>query len=441
LTVIYNTVITKNKYTMERLVTFEQFAEQKAKKDQIRLEEELNAKREASANSFKDLLAEFGVASMSELSEEDKPKFNERLGTLTESALLLEGTRGQFGIIDKKGNIQSVYTHYDSYPENMLPLIKKYYKNSNVVKDVIAKGDSSGLDAPDKIKFYGDGEKPLTGKKSDINSYLRSANDDGGAEFVYLYDEADKKWYMADVYAETGLVPAFEALVAEAVAISGKRTAKKLALRLTRLFDTKLTALVADKATMLGFLKELYFSAMEDANFSREAGTSMNMIKGKISPLEVKIAGLDNESIRISAKTVKLMVDKYYTDLANAGDWSGIGITEGFAMYLDQIGETKMAQDLIDSFNAQFEGEEKRVSRTEKLYELSQRLEAVKPTEVNEAEIKSDEEFQEYAFTVLQKAFGEDFDEAKAKEVVDGILGKVDGDYGKAAGILQASLA
>src|SRR6056300_660382 len=142
---------------MERLVTFEQFAEQKAKKDQIQLEEELNAKREASANSFKDLLSEFGVASMSELSEEDKPKFNERLGTLTEAALLLEGTRGQFGIIDKKGNIQSVYTHYDSYPENMLPLIKKHYKDAKKAKEVIAKGDNSGLDALDKMKFYGDG--------------------------------------------------------------------------------------------------------------------------------------------------------------------------------------------------------------------------------------------------------------------------------------------
>ena len=356
------------------------------------------------------------------------------------------------------------------------------------------------------------------------------------------------------------------------------------------------------------------------------------------------------------------MVEKYYSGLANAGDWSGIGITEGFAMYLDQIGESKIAQSLLDSFNAQFEGEEKRVSRTEKLYELSQRLEAANESEVNEdvygdlemaisdmdfdayqnlamefgidtddpnmmmdfiyneldkkgakllikninkgvyestvneaksdkveididfagskadlrklskkynieadeynpgmvmlkgdkkdilayltspqydmdmrdiedlfpellestvneakekpfdrlnkiadeqygefgfsslgeddmanhidmkkadkladkqygefgfatlsedemeelinsnpklvkesavteAEIKSDDEFKEYAFTVLQKAFGEDFDEAKAQEVVDGILGKVDGDYGKAAGILQASLA
>jgi len=60
---------------------------------------------------------------------------------------------------------------------------------------------------------------------------------------------------------------------------------------------------------------------------------------------------------------------------------------------------------------------------------------------VNEAEVKSDDEFKEYAFTVLQKAFGKDFDEAKAQEVVDGILGKVDGDYGAAVGMLTASLS
>jgi hypothetical protein len=450
---------------MERLVTFEQFAEQKAKKDQIQLEEELNAKREASANSFKDLLAEFGVTSMSELSEEDKPKFNERLGSLTESALLLEGTRSQVGKIDKNGKITSVYVHYDGYPDYMVPMIKNYDKKG---VDQLVKLGKSGISYLDKkigkkqsfnqpVKgttlFYGrdrgeNSDMTTTwSNAADIKGYFKEVANDGGAEYVYLYDERDGKWYMGDTYGSPTLQVVES--VNEAVAISGKRTAKKVALRLTRLFDTKLTALAADKVTMLGFLKELYFSAMEDANFGREGGVSMNNIKGKISPLEVKVAGLDNEAIKISAKTVKLMVDKYYSDLANAGDWSGIGITEGFAMYLDQIGETNMAQALLDSFNAQFEGEEKRVSRTEKLYELSQKnVEEDRAEEIedggvemaNEAEIKSDDEFKEYAFTVLQKAFGEDFDEAKAQEVVDGILGKVDGDYGKAAGILQASL-
>ena len=59
---------------------------------------------------------------------------------------------------------------------------------------------------------------------------------------------------------------------------------------------------------------------------------------------------------------------------------------------------------------------------------------------VIESEVNSDEEFAEYAETVLQKAFGEDYDEAKATEVIDGILSKVDGDYGAAVGMLTSSL-
>jgi len=59
---------------------------------------------------------------------------------------------------------------------------------------------------------------------------------------------------------------------------------------------------------------------------------------------------------------------------------------------------------------------------------------------VNEAEIKSDDEFKEYAFTVLKKAFADDFDEEKGQEIVDGILSKSDGDYGAAVGMLTSSL-
>lgn len=59
---------------------------------------------------------------------------------------------------------------------------------------------------------------------------------------------------------------------------------------------------------------------------------------------------------------------------------------------------------------------------------------------VNEAEVKSDAEFEEYAMTVLKKAFGEDFDESKAKEVIDGLKSKYSGDYGAMVGALQSSL-
>jgi len=60
--------------------------------------------------------------------------------------------------------------------------------------------------------------------------------------------------------------------------------------------------------------------------------------------------------------------------------------------------------------------------------------------EVNEAEVKSADEFKEYAFTVLKKAFGDDFDEDKAQETIDGILSKAKEDYGVAVGMLQSSL-
>ena len=59
---------------------------------------------------------------------------------------------------------------------------------------------------------------------------------------------------------------------------------------------------------------------------------------------------------------------------------------------------------------------------------------------VTEADVKSGDEFKEYAMTVLKKAFGDEFDEAKAGEVVDGILKKCGDDYGAAVGMLTSSL-
>ncbi len=65
----------------------------------------------------------------------------------------------------------------------------------------------------------------------------------------------------------------------------------------------------------------------------------------------------------------------------------------------------------------------------------------VKESAINEEEVESDEQFQEYAFTVLQNAFGDDFDEAKAQEMVDGLISKYSGDYGAMVGAVKASLS
>jgi len=60
---------------------------------------------------------------------------------------------------------------------------------------------------------------------------------------------------------------------------------------------------------------------------------------------------------------------------------------------------------------------------------------------INEADIKDDEGFKEYAKEILKKAHADNYDEAKAEETIKGLLAKKEGDdYGKLVGMLQSSL-
>ena len=38
-----------------------------------------------------------------------------------------------------------------------------------------------------------------------IETYIKDAGNKAGAEYVYLYNEKDKKWYYADVYSDKEL--------------------------------------------------------------------------------------------------------------------------------------------------------------------------------------------------------------------------------------------
>ena len=414
---------------MNKLKSFEQFATEVKISQTRQVEEDKVAKRSNEAETYKSLLSEFKVTSIKELTEDQRSEFFNRLrGAEINEALSLieEGTRGQFGKIDKKGNITSVYTHYDSYPENMLPIIKKSFLKGKLVDDVIKRGDNSGLDVSiDKINFYGDNGKPTTGSIANVKGYLRTIADNGGAEYAYLWDEANKEWLMADIYGGNGeLVPAFESVsvsVNEAIAVQFKRDAKKVLTVYNNLFAKKLTDFGAMSVeAKLGCIKYLFEEAMTDANFHREKVISKN-IKGTIGSFEVKMPGLGNYFIKIGATTTKRILDQYYSDIANAAGWSGIGIVEGTALYLEQIKEEASGQALLNAFN---------------MFESVQ----IKESIVTEAEVNSDEEFNEYGMTVLKKAFGEEFDEAKAKKVIAGILAKSKGDYGTAVGMLTSSL-
>ena len=128
---------------------------------------------------------------------------------INESQEINEGTRSQFGKIDKKGNITSVYMHYDGYPEYVLPVLRKGYKGGKNVDYVLSQGSGSQLEVnPKKINFYNDDrDSKTTGNVSRIANYLTDVADDSGAEYVYLWDERSKQWMMAS-YGERDLTVA-----------------------------------------------------------------------------------------------------------------------------------------------------------------------------------------------------------------------------------------
>jgi len=382
--------------------------------------------------------------------------------------VLNEGTRGQFGKIDKKGNITSVYTHYDSYPDNMLPIIKKSFKNGKNVDDVIAKGNNSGLDATvANIKYYNDDSAGEKGTVKNIDKYIRTAGDESGAEFIYLWDEGSKTWMMADVYGGSGLVPAFESVVNEAAKPKEVKAVEKLIkAKGEEHFDVEGTWLFnhnsynddQEETVQFSWDAENGYDVTDEDGRELYVGTdakaavkAFKSVVESISILErnaflgarAKAIEEDMSEFEFNGKTYKVTTKSK----VNEGNAFGDAVRkakEAGETEFEFEGETYKVEEseevAVEEGNAFGDAVRKAKEAGETEFEFEGETYKVEEAKVNEAEIKSDEEFTEYANTVLQKAFGEDFDEAKAKEVIDGILSKSDGDYGAAVGMLTSSL-
>ena len=116
-----------------------------------------------------------------------------------------ESTHAAFGIINKKGKISSIYIHADGYPEHVVPVIQKYFKTGKAVQAVVNKGGASQLEKPSDMRFYD--EDPDTGHDAKrLHNFLSFADDNYGAEFIYLYDERDGQWKHAE-YGDDELRP------------------------------------------------------------------------------------------------------------------------------------------------------------------------------------------------------------------------------------------
>ena len=102
-------------------------------------------------------------------------------------------------------NYVTIYVHFDGYPSNMKPGIKKHMKNEKDVLTLIKKGGARGIFNDKDIEYYNEKSQPIKGNFKDIPKYLKNAGNKGGAEYVYLYNMKDRKWYFADVYDDKEL--------------------------------------------------------------------------------------------------------------------------------------------------------------------------------------------------------------------------------------------
>ena len=112
-------------------------------------------------------------------------------------------TRSNIGIEYSDGKIETIYCHYDGYPEHMVPLLENYHYND--VRELLEQGDMSYLrkfihpttdshdfnnPEPDICLFYArDRGEPLY-----ENPIFDDRSEALKEEFLYLYLQKENKW-------------------------------------------------------------------------------------------------------------------------------------------------------------------------------------------------------------------------------------------------------
>lgn len=121
-------------------------------------------------------------------------------------------TRSYIGLESTDGSIQGIYCHFDGYIEHNGLLLNDYYQDVNKVKSLIKLGHISTLginighktdfEKPDVehdeqcIAYHRDGGEDLEIWEFKNRSKLNEEYYDMGVDFVYLYSETDRKWFI-----------------------------------------------------------------------------------------------------------------------------------------------------------------------------------------------------------------------------------------------------
>lgn len=450
---------------MERkLETFASFSQTRKRIIEDKEREATSSKRQTEAERFSELLSKYKVASVSELDEEKRTEF---FTTLSNNDKDLETEGNKFGAAVKKAK-EDGEEEFEVDGETYKVEESGVYEAAQLVDEETGKI----VKLPYKTKdFRGD---PIT-----VKGFTEPHKSSSSGRI-----QTDQGEYFPGVAGLKIIGHKFES-VAEEIEINEalsykfeyKRAAKKVVTQLNRLFTKKLVDLgQLGKEGKLGCIKYLCGEAMTDANFHREKEAVLKSIRGgNIKGIEVKLPGLGGYHAKISAGRIKEILHEYVTDITGAADWGGLGVVEGCALYISTVlKDDATAMSMLNAFNSQFEGEAIRVNRDEvmEIYEgktfemqepkctnkkghLYQQIDKDGTVEcvhcglknslseaanLDEAEVKSDEDFIEMATTIYKKAFGDKYDEEKAKEAAEGMLKKADGDYGAAIGMLQSSV-
>lgn len=547
---------------MEKLHTFKSFSQVREEAAKMKQLKEVSNKQAQSIEKYNSLLKEYGIASPNELEEELRNQFFSKLVESIDSSFAInEGTRGQIGVLDKSGKITTTYVHYGSVSmagdflrnnggkeaKELLKLGKAGI--SFLGKKITAKNDFNNPDN-DAACFYGRdrGEKGnaiATGKVDNLRKFVNDIKNDGGAEYLYLWDETTGKWLFMDTYEDETL-QVFESNTSfdlnEAISRSAISRMNGLVLikEMKQLLDVA-GVLIQDLVETEGFefdecVDYLGFRIADEWNGVYEGKTikasegnafgaavtkakedekdefefkgktfkvteaeeilearSINKIQNDWTKVTGEMAELAKEwkaaegdaktalLAKMKAKTADKKALEKELDAAVAGKdkdlelaVESVNVNEGFEVHysdgvraMKKFNNQKQAMDFakeliknkkglqfVDVFNAgsgfhstadtdaivAFWGEG---SYTDNVSKKDSKLAAKKMNEsidLKEAEINSEEEFTEYAHEVLKKAFGEEYDETKAKATIDGILSKADGDFGAAIGMLTSGL-
>lgn len=418
---------------VNKINSFKSFTEIKAQGSALKLREENQTKRQELASNFTSILDEMGITSLTELDEETQRTFiskvlgkdlNEGNTFVYAASKAKADGKTEF---EFNGKTYKVTIKDTGVQESVVNEAKQFDKDiQSMIKDI-----KSGYGWIDP-EYVGDTWENTSDSidfelvKGEIYKRLIAAN-------LLAYpnpDDEEKKGVPVRKLQELGIK---ESLVTEGLSKEQK------------MVETFLNKIA----------KEFDYSIQDAVRFVKETISKMGLDESVVNESSMS----DIDQMAQDSKDFKSFVKEFtkeHRDLSTAGepgqfmDW----LQSIYDDAKENMGESVVAEGAKEDALyrkqqlAKLKDAKENSKSTKRLLALQQkqnqaRLKKANEAEesvITEAEINSDDEFKEYAFNVLKNAFGSDFDEDKAAEVVDGILGKADGDYGTAVGMLTSSL-